>query len=89
MNESCWICLACVPARRLLKLGFTAAPRCTGTEQSHGPFAAPSTLSAPTQSHTAPARTPVRKKARGRAHRAFSITKGGTQQLRKGPDATI
>lgn len=84
MNESCWICLACVPARHLLKLGFTAAPRCTGTEQSHGPFAAPSTLSAPTQSHTAPALTPVRKKPGAEFTGLSPSPRGGRSSYERG-----
>lgn len=72
-------CLRACPSSA--EAGFTAAPRCTGTEQSHSPFAPPSALSATTRSHTAPVLTPA---TRGRAQQGFSIIKGGTQQLRRG-----
>lgn len=46
------------------------------------------TLSTDAEPHSAGSYS-SEEKARGRVYRAFSITKGGTQQLRKGPDATI
>lgn len=83
MNESCWICLACMPACRLAEAGFTTTlhwhraesrPVCTTTA------AAIHTLG--TGSYSSDATN--EEKTRDRARRAFSIFKGGTQQLRRG-----
>lgn len=87
MNESCWICLACVPACRLLKLGLP--PRHAALAQSrvtahlhHRPHS--QHQHGATQHRFLLQRHHQQGKTRDRAHQAFSIIKGGTQQLQRG-----
>lgn len=80
MNESCWICLACVPACRLLKLGLPT--RHAVLPQSRVTALLPHRRTLGTGFYSR--NSTSKKTARDQAHQTFSVSSRGTQQQRSG-----